>query len=157
MNDHQHKGISGLKGKREEAFPDLPKNYFDQLAENVEKRLYQDQKQRTIRIKTFTITGIAAGFLIIFGFSLFLFLQNPDSDAERHYADSNKVFVMKDSMKETGVVKDGIEADISDTAGLFVGQAGNESAKESDIFDELDDIPDEVIIEYLYSYDEFEF
>ncbi len=157
MNDPRHKNNSALKGKRSEAFHGIPESYFDQLPEKVMKGIDQYQKHRKIRLKVFAMAGIAAGFLILIGFSLFLLLQNPGSDSKRQYAKSNNSLVMKDSMKEVALARDKIKADASDTADLFIGKDRKEAAEESDIFDELDDIPIEVIIEYLYSFDEFEF
>jgi len=114
-------------------------------------------------LKIYTVSGIAAGLLIILGFSLFLVLQNPDNNTGRQVAENaGSVLVMKDSLlKDTLTATESTDGDavseVSDSATQTDEHDKNKQARQSDLFDELDAIPIEVIFEYLDKHDEFEF
>jgi hypothetical protein len=163
MNDLPNKIFSEFKGKQSEAFSGVPEKYFEQLPVKINSRIRLKQKQRRQQLKIYTVSGIAAGLLIILGFSLFLVLQNPDNNTGRQVAENaGSVLVMKDSLLKdtlTAVKSNGgdAESEISDSATPTDEHDKKKYAMQSDLFDELDAIPIEVIFEYLDKHDEFEF
>jgi hypothetical protein len=163
MNDLSNTIFNDLKGKQSEVFSGVPEKYFEQLPDKIKSRIRQEEKQRERRLKIYTVSGIAAGLLIILGFSFFMFLQNPDNNTSRQVAENaGNVLVVKDSVAvDTLKAMESSDGDadsgISDSATQIDAYDKKKYAMQSDLFDELDAIPIEVIFEYLDKHDEFEF
>ncbi len=155
MNDFKYSKLQDLKGKGADAFRDIPSNYFDQLPERIAVR--SDQVRRKRRALVITISGIAAGWLIILGFILSFWMQSHEGNMKHRLADGVNEYILQEPMDETAdeslVSKsEAHSADID-----YADENKNLFFETADLFDELDDIPLEVIVEYIIKYDEFEF
>lgn len=163
MNDFRNTNINDLKGKPAEVFTDVPEDYFEKLPEKIISRISIEKKQRAQRLKIYTLSGIAAGLLILLGFSFLIFLHNPDKNAGRQMAkNTGRVMLMKDSLlKDILIAAGSTDGDTVSENSYSAAQSDAHDNKkyitQSDIFDELDAIPVEVIFEYLDKHDEFEF
>lgn len=157
MNDLKKHKLHQLKGKGVDVFHDIPVNYFDQLAERVTTKSEQYRRRKRVRALVFTISGLAAGWLIILGIMLLFNVQSPEGDLKHQLANGANGFYLHDSMEKTIGKSFHSDTNAFDADGFFMDEDSNSTSKTTDLLDELDAIPLEVIMEYIYKHDEFEF
>jgi hypothetical protein len=157
MNDLKKHKLHQLKGKGVDVFHDIPVNYFGQLAERVATRSEQYRRRKRVRALAFTISGLAAGWLIILGIMFLFNIQSPEGNLKHQLADGANGQHLYDSMEKTTVESFHSDTIAFNADGFFIDEDSNSPSTTPDLFDELDAIPLEVIMEYIYKHDEFEF
>lgn len=147
-----------LKGRRAEAFSDIPANYFEDLPGKVMAGIAQQKDQSGKSLGRYTRLGIAAGFLVLFGLSVFLFFRDGNGSSSQQFTERNKeVVVPDDSTAEIVDHEDQLALIVPYDTNFNPDEQTVETSEMIDPFAELGEIPLEVLMEYLNEWEEFEF
>jgi hypothetical protein len=149
-----------LQGKSADAFKGIPENYFAGLPDKILKKAVEKQKDNRKYYLRPAFTGIAAGLLLMVSLGIVLFFITPHQEREviteihtpeylselSAYHSEVPQIVFYDTLKPDGQ-KPGRNEQLS----------GGSSEDIDDLFADIDDLPADVIVEYLLATKEFEF
>lgn len=148
-----------MKGKGPDVFPEVPENYFKDLPDRVIGRIREKKNERKAFFLQPAFVSVAAGLIILFGIGLLFLLSIPNQEAEI-IAENQHVPVETEQ-----VGSEMFNTDSADT--FFYPEALNNQGKVSeaddptegvdDLFTMLDEIPIDVIIDYLIETEELLF
>jgi hypothetical protein len=149
--------FKNLKGKNAGAFDGIPENYFRELPDRVLETIGEKQNDTKRFFLKPVFIGMAASLMFLIGFAVVM-LYNNQSPEDDLLTANGKPF----EVNEMIVYNDTTPKDLLDSVKLN-GQ-NHEQATLSDptedldnLFATLDDIPLDVIIEYLIAAEEFSF
>jgi hypothetical protein len=154
------KDLNDLKGKNADAFRGIPDHYFDNLPDSTMKAISEKEKaSKKFYLKPVFI-GVAASLMILIGFAVLMLFntQSPESgllSANDKPIVENELIVYND--KTPGdLLKDSVKMNGQDPEkGTF--QASGQPEDLDNLFATLDDVPLDIIIEYLVAAEEFSF
>ncbi|HPR58360.1 MAG TPA: hypothetical protein PK915_08325 [Bacteroidales bacterium] len=146
-----------LKGKKEQIPEPVPKNYFEELPDRVMKKIEAVHQTNHYRTSGKALLKIAAGILILMTLSFFyyFFQIRTESQDEMVAGNSVPITMMKDDTirKDTNDGKKPIKNIVAKKENFPVDSVPDLN----NIFEELDKIPVETLMNYLNNLDEFEF
>jgi hypothetical protein len=152
------KDFEDLKGKNADAFRGIPDNYFEDLPDSVVKAISEKQKASKKFYLRPVFMGVAASLMILIGFAVVMLfnIQSPESgllSANDKPIVENELIVYNDTT--TGdLIKDAVKSNGQNPEKeSFSGQPEDLD----NLFATLDDVPLDVIIEYLVAAEEFLF
>ncbi|MBE0640184.1 MAG: hypothetical protein IH598_16845 [Bacteroidales bacterium] len=153
-----HHKLENLKGRHADAFADIPANYFEDLPGKIMAGIEEHKDQSGKSLGRYTRFGIAAGFLVLIGLSVFLFFRDGNGSSSQQITERIKEVVVPEDTT-AGIV------DLKDQLALVVPYDTNfnpdeqtvETSEMIDPFAELGEIPLEALMEYLNEWEEFEF
>lgn len=158
MNDLPLKDFEKLKGQNAGAFSNVPQDYFDELPGKIMSGIAGQPERTEKRIGSFSIIGIAAGILALISFSIFLFYQHGHENSDRQLADNKtNTTILKDSTSDTKAAEKEPAADIVELKDTTPIPVPIDTLFTNDLFDELNDIPLEALLQFLDDSEEFEF
>lgn len=160
MQTKMEKDFKHLQGKGADAFSGIPDNYFQELPDKIIGRPDRKQQQRKAFYLSPLFMAAAAGLLILIGLSIVMIVHNnrPELDFAHHgrVTDSLKEMIARNDSQGNGSMPDTAKPVLRKTENEKEPyQSGDE--KPDDIFRELDDIPLEILVEYLIFNEEFNF
>lgn len=150
MNEEDFKK---LKGKSADAFDNVPADYFKNLPNQVMNSINEKEKSKNIILLRPAFLVAAASIIILLGFAILLNnTQQNNSDnrlAKNNTQSNNHELMVQNDTSIRIPAKDSMKLDKTSHTGL---EEDNDN-----LFATLDDIPAEVIIDYLMESDEFIF
>lgn len=148
-----------LRGKGTDAFPGIPENYFKELPDKLVVIAREKKNTRSRLLLRPTFRAVAAVMLILISIGVLLILNIPGQDKEILVQDQPAAEHPEQLTEINGIPDSDISFVEKDT--LVIKPEPSLSSVPADGFDdlfaELDEIPFDVIIDYLAEADEFEF
>ena len=149
-----------LQGKGNEAFTGIPENYFRDLPDKILLRSKKEEISKSVFYLRPLLIAVAASLLVLIGLAAVLIFNHHTPVPA--YTDGIR---FNDSVREMIVTGDlAVKSSAQDTVEMVAGHnvsAGNHTddanSQNDDIFDTLQDIPVEILIEYLLTSQEYIF
>jgi hypothetical protein len=148
-----------LRGKGPDAFPGIPENYFKELPD---KLVIMAREKKVIKPHLFVrpaFRAVAAVMLILISISVLLILNTPGPDKEILVQDQAAV-EHPEPLTEINGIPDSDSSPVDKDTVVITPEPSLSSDPANgfdDLFAELDEIPVDVILDYLAEADEFEF
>lgn len=149
-----------LKGKNADAFRGIPDHYFEDLPVSIMKAIREKQKaSKKFYLKPVFI-GVAASLMILIGFAVMILfnIQSTEEDlltANDRPIVENELIVYNDTTPGN-LLKDTVKLN-GQNSERGTSPVSGQTEDLDNLFATLDDVPLDIIIEYLVAAEEFSF